>query len=161
MRHILVPIDAERGMTRTQSCTKTDVALAEIAGGIPFPEVAARISAVNPGRGGDLGFIHERDLASWMADAVAQLEAGQVSSVIEMPFGCNLLELVERREFHPLSYEDAKDVVRQQIFNERMGEEYKEFLEELRKNTFIERKGIYADATRLRPGDAFGGEGDF
>ena len=102
----------------------------------------------------------ERAGAGWMTQAVDPLEKGQVSDVIEMPFGCNLLQLVERREYQPLTYEQARDVVRQAIFNEKMGAKYRSFMDDLRERTYIERKGVYADAARLqtvRPQ----GEGDF
>lgn len=150
VRHILVPFDPENAALKKKACADAKSALARHAGGEAFELIAAEISVINPVRGGSLGWIHESELAGWMTDAVGPLEDGQVTDVIEMPFGCNVLQLVERREYEPLTYEQAKGRVRAAIFNEKMGEQYRTFMEDLREKTYIERKGIYAEAARLR-----------
>ena len=84
-----------------------------------------------------------------MAVPVAKLDPGQMTPVLEMPFGCNVLLLVERRDFTPRSYEDTKEQIHQQMFSEKMQAEYVRFMERLRRQTYIERKGLFADAARL------------
>jgi peptidyl-prolyl cis-trans isomerase SurA len=158
LRHLLVPFDPEDARSRQRACDAVHAALARVAGGEPFEAVASEVSEVNPTSGGDLGWIHERELASWMPPALEGLAPGGVSEALETTFGCNALQLVERRAFEPLTYEQAREELRAQLFNERMAKEYAEFMEELRSRTFIERKGIYAEAARLDP-DARGLEG--
>jgi len=97
--------------------------------------------------------------------AVNSLGAGQTSDVIEMPFGCNLLQLVERRSYEPVTYEQAEDLLRKQLFDEKMREQYVAFIEKLRNQTYVERKGYFADAARLgdelpAPDPAAAGLGD-
>lgn len=115
-----------------------------LSGELDFASVAQRLSDANAERGGDLGWIHREDLASWMAQRVDQMKPGDVSPVIEMPFGCNLLELVDRREFQPVSFEQAAPQIRAMLFQRKTESEYVKWLDVLRKQTYIELKGRYA-----------------
>jgi hypothetical protein len=93
-----------------------------------------------------------------MTDAVDPLSAGETSDVIEMPFGCNLLHVDEKRPYQHVSYEDAKATLAEYLYQKRLGEEYHKFIEELREQTYIERKGIFADAALLGDGDRTGAD---
>jgi hypothetical protein len=66
--------------------------------------------------------------------------------VIDMPFGCNLLELVERREFQPVGFEQAEPQLQNMIFQQKTEIEYAKWLDILRAQTYIERKGAFAAA---------------
>jgi peptidyl-prolyl cis-trans isomerase SurA len=146
LRHILVPFGQGTDATETEACAVAEGARARVNGGEEFAEVAADTSAVNAQFGGDVGWVHSDALAAWMAEPVSTLQAGQMSPVLRMPFGCNVLYLVQRRQFEPKTYEEAEPELYQEIFEEKMAEEYTAFLEQLREQTYIERKGIYADA---------------
>ena len=142
LRHILVAASPERSVAET--CRIAREGRARIMGGEEFMPVAAEISQANPERGGTLGWIHERELAAWMKPIVIDLPAGSLSEVTEMPFGCNVIEVVDRREYTPVSFEQAQNALHGQLFNERMEIEYTKFIEELRSETYIERKDIFA-----------------
>ena len=60
-----------------------------------------------------------------------------------MPFGCNLLHLVDRRTFTPITYEQAAPQLQQFLVGKKTEEEYIEWLEVLRNQTFIDRKGAF------------------
>ena len=108
---------------------------------------------MNPDQGGDIGWFHVSSLAPWMTDAIDPLLTGGTSEVIEMPFGCNLLHVVEKRRYEEITYESARARLGEYLFQKRLAEEYAAFIEELRKQTYIERKGIFADAARLGDGE--------
>ena len=91
---------------------------------------------------------------------MARLKDGETSDVIELPFGCSLLKLVERREFEPISYEDAKERLRIEVYEQHIEKEFRKWMEELRAQTFIERKGYFADAAMLGSRSGFAGEGE-
>lgn len=158
LRHILVPFDGEDPADRRRACDKTGSALRRIRGGESFEDVATEISRVNPEKGGDIGWFHASSLASWMTDAIDPLSNGETSDVIEMPFGCNLLHVVEKRLYEEITYESARAALTEYLHKQRMGEEYTEFIEELRRQTYIERKGIFADAARLGDEDETGAD---
>ena len=158
LRHILVPFDGEDPAARRRACDQTRKALLRIRGGESFQDVAAEVSTMKPEKGGDIGWFHARSLASWMRDAIDPLPDGGTSDVIEMPFGCNLLQVVEKRLYEEITYESARAGIADYLYQKRLGEEYSEFIEELREQTYIERKGIFADAARLGEGDETGAD---
>lgn len=144
VRHILVMPQGRSASDAGTACQVADRARqAIVAGETSFPAMAQQISDMNPERGGDLGWIHRKDLAGWMSDVVDRLEPGQVSRVVEMPFGCNLLELVDRREFRPISFEEAGPQLRNMLFQQKTEVEYGEWLDVLRSQTHIEKKGAF------------------
>jgi len=145
LRHILIMSEGEVGRTLSQACEIAGNARVEVVSGTAsFQAVAADVSDMNPERGGDLGWMHRDDLAAWMADTVDEMGPGEVSDVVEMPFGCNLLELVERRDFRPVSFEQAKPQLQNYIYQEKTEAEYTKWLDVLRGQTYIERKGTFS-----------------
>ena len=158
LRHILVPFDGEDPAAHRRACDKTRKALLRIRSGEPFQDVAAEVSTAKPEKGGDIGWFHTSSLAPWMREAIDPLSDGGTSEVIEMPFGCNLLQVVERRPYEQVTYESVHDRLADFLYQQRLGEEYAKFIDELREQTFIERKGIFADAARLGDGDKTGAD---
>ncbi len=156
LRHILVPFTSEDPAERRRACDQTQSALARIRGSERFEAVAAEVSSVKPEQGGDIGWFHFSALAPWMTSAIDPLPAGGTSGVIEMPFGCNLLHVVEKRLYEEITYESARGRLGEYLYQKRLAEEYAAFIEELRKQTYIERKGIFADAARLGDGETGG-----
>jgi peptidyl-prolyl cis-trans isomerase SurA len=128
------------------ACRATRDAAARLARGESFEKLAAELSAAAPQQGGDIGWLHADSMASWMKSEVTGLEPGSVTGVIELPFGCTILQLVERRSYEPVSFEAAKPSLEQQVHQQKVMEEYREWVEELRKRTFIERRGYFAQA---------------
>jgi peptidyl-prolyl cis-trans isomerase SurA len=150
LRHLLISVGASQMRDQTTACRiATQIRGEVVAGTTSFAEAASRFSDTNAETGGDLGWVHAEELAGWMGPSVAKLEPGEVSEVIPMSFGCNLLEVVERREFTPVSFKDAQPALYQSLFQQKMEEEYVLWIEKLRKQVYIERRGIYAEATRV------------
>lgn len=149
LRQILVTFGPEAGRDAAEACRIAGAAEARIRRGEAFETVAREISAVAPMDGGDIGWIHGDSMAPWMKEALAPLEAGGVTGVLELPFGCGLMQLVERREWHPLSYEAAKPMLEQRAFEEKVAAEYRSWMNQLRANTYIERRGYFAEAATL------------
>lgn len=141
VRHILVMGDGPKASTIEAACVIVRDARARIESGeVEFTAVAQSVSDMNPERGGDLGWIHKDDLAGWMSDTIESLQPGQLSPVIEMPFGCNLLQLVDRRDFKRVDYEQARLQLQNVVFQRKTELEYSKWLDVLRNQTYIERK---------------------
>lgn len=141
LRHILVMGDGPKASSIEAACEIVrDARTAIESGEVEFTEVAQRISDMNPNQGGELGWMHQTDLAAWMSTTVQNLEPVQLSPVVEMPFGCNLLQLVDRREFKRIEYEQAKHQLQDVVFQRKTEIEYAKWLEILRGQTYIERK---------------------
>ena len=126
VRHIVLLF--EGGLvprTSEGACEELAAARNVIASGeLDFTLIAQQISDANADRGGDLGWIHRDDLAPWMAERVDSMEPGTLSDVIEMPFGCNLLELVDRRPFHAITLAEATPQLEAELFRIKTEQEY-------------------------------------
>jgi len=150
LRHLLIAVSTETMRDQETACRiATEVREQIVAGTVTFSAAASRFSDTNAERGGDLGWAHVDELAAWMAPAVANLQAGEVSEVVPMYFGCNLLQVEERREFRPVTFEQAKAALEQQLFQQKMETEYVLWIEKLREQVYIQRKGVYAEAARV------------
>lgn len=144
LRHIVVTFGKERKRTEAEACGQVKDAAAKIKSGASFEEIAAKISEANPERGGDAGWVPVQAMPGWMVDATRGLEGGEVSDVVRMPFGCNLFQVAERRKLEKKSYEQVKEQLRNMLVEERSEGEYRKFMEKLRSQTYIEKRGSFA-----------------
>ncbi|MEM9175855.1 MAG: peptidylprolyl isomerase, partial [Myxococcota bacterium] len=125
VRHIVVMPEGRSARNAGEACALVGDARARIEGGaVDFATAAREISDTNVDRGGDLGWLHTKDLAGWMSGPLAALQPGQLSGVIEMPFGCNLLHLVDRRTFTPVTYEQAAPQLQQYLVGQKTEAQY-------------------------------------
>lgn len=146
LRHILVTFGKERGITRATACDMIGQARGHILSGeISFEAMAQKISDSNRASAGDLGWIHMNDLAGWMASRLGGLSReNPVTPVIDMPFGCNLLQLVDRRPFQAITLGEATPALENELYRTKTEQEYTRWVESLRATTYVERMGIYA-----------------
>jgi peptidyl-prolyl cis-trans isomerase SurA len=149
VRQILVLGGEDTPRDVPTACKIARNARARIEKGEPFETLAQEISAAAPQQGGDIGWLHTDSLADWMKTPMAALEPGAVTPVIELPFGCTILQLVERSEYEPISFEQAKSSLQQEVHQRKVMDEYREWMEDLRKRTFIERRGYFAQSANL------------
>lgn len=152
LQHIAVAARSAKPGAKEQACDRVRAGLGRVRAGEDFMAVARQVSEGSP----DLGFVHMSALAPWMSEAVNGMQPGSLSGVIELPVGCAVLRLVERRAVQPVDFEQAQERIRQALFEKKFEEELETFLEKLRKQTYVERKGAFADAARI---DAAAGAG--
>ncbi len=151
LRHILVVAGGETNRDIGTACRiAADAELKVKSGEMTFDEMARRVTDMNPEAAGELGWMHVEDLAPWMSGALGGMQPGDVSGVIETGFGCNLLELVERRSYRPVTFEEAAPALTDEISRRKMDREYLDWLESLRKQTYVSRKGPYAEGNRAK-----------
>ena len=143
--HMAVGAEPGKPATVKPACDKVRRGLARVRNGEDFMTVATEVSQASP----DLGWLPQNALAPWMQNAIGHLEPGQVSDVIELPgnVGCAVLTLVERRTIEPLSYDQAKGQLRELLADQAFQEEYVRFIDRMRRQTYVERRGEFANET--------------
>jgi peptidyl-prolyl cis-trans isomerase SurA len=149
LRQILLTFGAVKPEDKASVCKTVHQAKRRINAGEAFEKIASEISEVAPADGGDIGWLHTDSVASWMTALIDPIADGETSDVVELPFGCSLLKLVERRQYEPVSFEDAETELSVEIYQRHLEREFRKWMEELRKQTYVERKGHFADAAML------------
>lgn len=100
-RHILLRLPAEATPAQRDSVRRLAEQLrAQVTGGADFAALARRHSA-DPGsaaQGGDLGFFGRGRMVQPFEDAAFAAQPGQVTPVVESPFGYHVIRVEERRQ---------------------------------------------------------------
>jgi peptidyl-prolyl cis-trans isomerase SurA len=153
VRQILRAYGGEAQRTQEAACNEVRLARERVTGGEPFEKVASQVSDAAPRDGGDIGWLPLKSVAPWMKQALEGVPAGGVSEVLVLPFGCTVLQLVERRVLEPVSYEQAKESLSRELWERKLEGEYRTWIEELRGHSYIERHGYFANAAKLSAND--------
>ena len=99
LSHILISVPEQASPERLQERrVRAEQALAQIKGGADFRQVAASFSdAPEAVQGGALGWRETTRLPALFAEAVKELKAGEVSSILRSPNGFHIVRVNERR----------------------------------------------------------------
>ncbi|MBI4828785.1 MAG: peptidylprolyl isomerase [Nitrospinae bacterium] len=133
--HILVRVDpSATADQRAAARAKAEAALARVTKGEDFAKVAAEISE-DPGsapRGGDVGALARNDVVPAYGDAAFALEPGQMSGVVESPFGYHIIKLIEKTPGRVAPYEEARGAILNALKGMKTNELTREYLARLR-----------------------------
>lgn len=133
--HILIRVP-EKADEATKNKARADAgkALSELKRkGADFAAVAKKYSqdasAVN---GGDLGFVAKGQTVPAFEQAAFALQPGQVSAVVESPFGFHIIKVMEHRDGRKVPLEEVKAQVGQFLTQEQMQEKTNAYVEKLK-----------------------------
>lgn len=113
--------------------------LSKIRGGADFEELAKMYSK-DPGTkdlGGDLGFFAKGKMVPEFEEAAFALNPGEVSDVVKTEYGYHVIKVTGRRS--SLSFEDAKEDIRNNLENAKKDKEFAKHIEEWEKQSKIEK----------------------
>ena len=133
LREILVTVAAEGGAF--------NVAQDNLArsGGEPFETVVSELSdGVSRANGGLIGPIALGDLAQEVRARIEAIEVGEVGEVARTPVGYQILKLESSTAAAPTPFENVRDQIVNNVFNERRLEALDRFLTTLRNEAIIE-----------------------
>jgi len=88
--------------------------------------------------GGDLGWLQRGDLPTELREPVASMDAGDVRGPIASDRGLHILELVEKKSGEVKPFEEAKEELRRQIYEQNMEKAVQNWTKELRKKAHID-----------------------
>lgn len=137
-RHILlrttdVPNEAE-AQRRLQSLRE------RVLAGTDFAELArANSSDVTAARGGDLGWLSPGETVPEFERAMNALKPGELSGVVQSPFGWHLIQVLERR-MADVTEERRRQEARFSLRERKAQESYEEWLRQLRDQAYVEIK---------------------
>jgi peptidyl-prolyl cis-trans isomerase SurA len=91
------------------------------------------------GKGGDLGWLSPGDTVPEFERAMDALKPGEISGVVQSPFGMHLIQVVERRD-RDVSAERQRSLARQAIRDRKLDEAYQDWLRQLRDRVYVENR---------------------
>ena len=91
-------------------------------------------------RGGDLGFFTKGRMVKPFSDAAFAMEEGEISDPVETRFGWHLIYLTGKKAAGSKSFESVKEDIRKNLSNEKQGEAFNEWKNDLLKNYDISYK---------------------
>ena len=140
-RHILIGIspdasDRQKGEARERA----DSLRREVEGGADFAELA-RTNSEDPGsaaNGGDLGLVVRGQTVPDFEAALFALEPGDVSELIETPFGYHVTQMVEREAERIAPFAEASVQIREFLIQQEQQARTGAFIEALKAKSNIE-----------------------
>ncbi|MBE0584695.1 MAG: peptidylprolyl isomerase, partial [Desulfofustis sp.] len=111
--------------------------------GQDFRDLARRFSDLPSAQeGGDIGVFAEDEMADYMKTAVTDLAPGEISDIVETPFGYQFFQLLSGGTGGIISkapYETVKEEIRERLFRDAMETEYQAWLKRLREAAYIRK----------------------
>jgi len=117
VRHILVPTQAQ-----------AEAALARIKGGESFEKVAKEVSqdSASAAKGGLIGPFQRGDLVKEFENVALSLKTGEMSGVVETPYGYHIIYKVSEKTLPAISFDKAKPMIKRMIEKERFDQWFAE-----------------------------------
>ena len=88
-------------------------------------------------KGGDLGWLEPEDVPAEFTAAMNALQPGQLSDVVETPFGFHLIQVTERKT-QDVSKERERLQARQVIRERKLGEAFEDWARQVRDRAYVE-----------------------
>ena len=134
---------------------RAEAALAEVKAGAKFTEVVKKYSdGPDPDKGGDIGFMKIDAMAPAIAAVVNKLDVNENSDLIETRKGYLILKLKDRFSPGIPKFEEVEQRVNEALYNQKMQPRLREYLQQLRKESYIFLAPGYLDTGAERPSEA-------
>lgn len=118
---------------------RAEAARARLVQGEDFAEVAKALSeGPTAAQGGGLGELARKGLLPELDKAIKPLEAGQLSPPVETANGVHVVLLEARRFKEGTPYGELRDRIYQELYQRRVEEQMKLWLEELRASSAVD-----------------------
>jgi peptidyl-prolyl cis-trans isomerase SurA len=138
---------------------RAQAAAAELKGGAKFSEVVKKYSDdPNAEQGGDIGPQKMSGISPSIAAAVAKLDTNENTDPIHIRSGYVILRLIERFSPGIPPFDEVEPRVQEILYNQRMEPKLREFLTQLRKDSYIFLAPGYIDSGAPTVGAALAAE---
>jgi len=138
---------------------RSQAALAELKGGAKFTEVVKKYSdGPATDQGGDIGLEKMSSLPSTIAAALNKLDVNQYTDPIQIKTGYVILRLQERFDAGIPPFEQVEQRVNETLYGQQMEPKMRQFLTQLRKDSYIFKAPGYIDTGEETPGSALTSE---
>jgi peptidyl-prolyl cis-trans isomerase SurA len=142
VRHVFLPLPEQAPKAEEARVLAAAQRIRQRAlSGEDFAKLAREVSkGPSAAEGGDLGWLRHGTIDRTLEDAAFSLQPGQVSKVIRAGPGVHVFKVEDRRRAGGKSFEEAKEEIRQRLFEQQASTYRDELIAELRKDAFIDTK---------------------
>lgn len=116
-RHILFKVsDEEKSEVRAARKAEAEKVLSQIKNGGDFAQLASQFSEdASKTKGGDLGFFSRGMMVQPFEDSAFSLNKGEVSGLVETPFGFHIIKLEEIQPEKTQTLEEVSGIIRKEL----------------------------------------------
>jgi peptidyl-prolyl cis-trans isomerase C len=138
--HVLIGVaEGADAAAKKAARAKADDVLKQARAGADFAELAKKYSNdVSAPRGGDLSFFPKGQMVPAFDAAAFALQPGQVSDVVETPFGFHVIKVTERRPATTVPFGEVAPRIEQFLRQQRQQEQTKAYVEALKGKNKVE-----------------------
>jgi parvulin-like peptidyl-prolyl isomerase len=140
-RHVLIRVSRNATVSeRNEALKKIQDVKKQLDSGTDF-EVLAKKYSQDPesaAHGGDLGYVLHGMTVPEFEKAAFAMSVGQVSDIVETPFGYHIIRVDEKRAARKLIYDEVKDDLAQFMFGQRLQRRVEAKVKELRAAGTVE-----------------------
>jgi parvulin-like peptidyl-prolyl isomerase len=145
LREILVGVPADGGLLNVardnEARARAEAAFARVSVGEDFEQVVSEVSdAASRTNGGLIGPIALGDLAEAVRMSIESLESGEIGGIERTPAGYQILKLEAATELAPTPFDQVRDEIVNNVYDERRLEALDTYLDTLRSEAIIEWK---------------------
>lgn len=113
-------------------------ALEKLKNGAKWADVVQQYSDdESSSNGGNIGFFKEGTLAPALAAAVAKVEVGETTEILQTQYGYMILKVQQRTQGGIAPFEDVESRIDELLYNQQMQPALRDYLTELRKESYI------------------------
>jgi peptidyl-prolyl cis-trans isomerase SurA len=143
LRHILLALPERPNQAQVDAARRRAGELVDRArGGEDFATLARETSQDQATRaeGGDLGWYKRGELPTDWEEIVFAMDTGETRGPVQGPRGLHVFQLVDNKKDTVRPFDEVKETLREQLFQEDMEKQTKVWLQELRKKAHVEVK---------------------
>ncbi|RPH31147.1 hypothetical protein EHM92_09230, partial [bacterium] len=140
IKQILLPVRADADKKERERIRNQALQLRErILKGEPFEQLAAQFSkGPAAAQGGDIGFVERGVILPEVEKAAFGLSVGQLSEVIETEMGFHMIAVVDKRGAGLKPLPVVRNEIKAKIEDEKISKKYDEWIDGIRKRSFID-----------------------
>ena len=138
--HILIRAEEKADVaTRTKAKAQANDLLTQLRTGGKFADLAKKFSqdTGSAQNGGDLGFFNRGQMVAPFDQAVFALKPGQMSGVVETPFGYHIIQTHEAKPARDVGFDEAKDQIREYLATQQREQKSQVFVDQLKTKAKI------------------------
>ena len=142
VRHIFLPLREDASPEEVAKArAEGERVLQRLKTGEDFAKVAKQVSKGPSAQdGGDLGWLRHGTIDQRLEEAALALKPGEISKPVRAGPGLHLFKVEEKRLAGAKTFDQAKEEIRQKLFEQQAGSYRDQMLAELRKDAFIDAK---------------------